>query len=698
MKIRTKLFVAVLLISVSLAASSFAYQPYHAQAIPASDCEVLCDMDPIACDDCMGGGGGGGGSWHSLCRVFGGEICSFDIPEGYSTVAGCEDFNGDSITICRGPYAGASCIIEQDSCIPEEFRPIALELGCVCSSITECDPTDLEACSITGVEGFNLCNNDEQCNFDFWCGDDICQPWENFHSCNLDCPTPGDEQYDCGDGAICIQTEYSGGGFNRVISLIDEHGRFVSSTYNTFEELIEINKYGLSINYQYDLMGNPLTIMDTNSRTNTENKYNTLGQLVWSYNIDSGEREYEYYDNGNLWKVIQYSNPNNNPNDNGGGNQLHIIETEYDSLDRVRYVRVDGNIVLENIYDGCDNPPDNYASGRLCSMVDSLYGTEIHYKYDREGNIINIREVIDGSDYITEYGYDLVGSVISILTLHDGVRVEYRYNLLGQLIFVDIPGNSIEYKYNDDGTIDYVDYPNAIRTNYEYDLRSWIDRITVGVNGLDPVFDERYDYDEVGNLIRIEDLEAGIDNPHGLDGNCVEFFYDNQSRLDYTLDRGQDCTGGSSNWGHYYLNPSASGVNLDYEYDNVGNRLNRVVGGYEGYVDDTDYIYGYEGDNNKLDQTTDADGTVCDYGYDDIGNMISKDCEDSITVYRYDINNMIDRIDLPDNSVLEFEYDPLGRRVKKVVSIVGEISMETIYIYGIGINPLLEDTHEMMAS
>ena len=46
---------------------------------------------------------------------------------------------------------------------------------------------------------------------------------------------------------------------------------------------------------------------------------------------------------------------------------------------------------------------------------------------------------------------------------------------------------------------------------------------------------------------------------------------------------------------------------------------------------------------------------------------------------------------------MSFEYDSLGRRVRKVY-VTPESEIETIYSYGLGMNPLIEVTRELLES
>jgi hypothetical protein len=476
--------------------------------------------------------------------------------------------------------------------------------------------------------------------------------------------------------------------------VVDGLGNSVLGMYNKFGHLIEAaDQLGNIQKFERDIFGNLLIYNDAEGRLAMSNKYNTLGQLTRTWNIDSYITDFEYDDNGNVYTV---KTPNGDT----------ILNT-YDNLNRLDgvlvFARWDGIweprtwfTVLDHTYDGCGY--SSYETGRLCRIQNNLYNNELRYVYDQKGNVDIVREIINGVEYTTDYEYDLTGNIKSILN-NEGSLIEYEYNLLGQLWKIYLNGDVIEYQYNADNSIDFIDYSsaNGAYVDYAYDTRKRIEEIQIdGASG--NLFEERYLYDEVGNLRKIEDWGPGEN------GAYTWFEYDDLYRLEKV------------DSGNYYLN----NFDIDYLYDNVGNRLSRTVSSNDGSMPvwTDSYDYGIEGgqpngneQNNKL-YTTDADD--CTYDYDAAGNIRAKVCGNGATKieYRYDFNNLMNEIVYSEWSsddqrfvetgvYLVFEYDALGRRVRKVHKICSNpddpatcAGLDTAYSYGLGMNPIIEDTQE----
>jgi len=515
------------------------------------------------------------------------------------------------------------------------------------------------------------------------------------------------ERYPVSAG-LPITTTYYGDGVYRYRDVTDQNGVTWTSKFDKLGHLVETHDPLNGVTrYEYDILGNLLKVYDAEGRLAKSNSYNTMGQVEKSWDLDSYLIEYTYNLNGNVDEVIT---PNGD-----------TIKNNYDSLNRVDSVDVFSRwgdcstdercwkTVLDYSYDSCAN-----GIGKLCKVDDNIYGTSITYDYDQKGQIIQIEEIMDYGIFETIYDYDLTGNVISIINSVTGDITLYDYNMVGQLENVSFNGNKVEYSYYDDGLIDQINYPNGVSTNYIYDTRNFVEEIRID-NTVGNIFDEQYYYDNVGNLLRTEDWEPINNNP-GTEGKCAEFNYDDLYRLTDVTDRGQGCDD-SQEWTDYY-NPNPDqgiGVNLDYTYDAVGNRLTRAVGGYITDPWDETYIYGYEGgqpsgasQNNKLAFTESDVVGDCNYHYDAAGNLRSKRCNDGQTKVDYivDYKNMITDIiyyEWIDNDYLltgeslSFEYDALGRRVKKLV-ITSDSELETIYSYGLGMNPLFEDTRELLDS
>jgi len=487
-----------------------------------------------------------------------------------------------------------------------------------------------------------------------------------------------------GEPVICTQTEYGdvkgqyfgdSPGMFSYATVIDALGKYVTSKTDKFGQLISAkNMLGDEANYDYghDSLSSENYAKswdakhDIAEEPNTENKYNTLGQLVSTDSVDSGLTTYTYNLDGTVDTIT-----------NAKG---IILTNTYDKLGRVEKVTFSSGSYEEAVnyyydsYDGideltgdplgdsCMEDPGVTSYGMLCKIVGD---TTIEYTYDVRGNTVKVNEIIDGIEYETIYDYDDAGNIISVIT-YDGIQNNFVYdnlNKLGEVSIVDEVGGvitteSIFYEYGDEnsngekvGSLKSINYPSFVATNYQYHPRGWVSSIET-----EDLFEEEYWYDDVGNLEHIQ--EDGYDD--------VFYSYDDLYRLE-----------GVSDLDTYYF----GGVfNINYEYDEVGNRLVRDVNQNNDIIWDVfDYDYG---DDNRLDS---ADG--CEYTYDEVGNLVNEYCGgDDVRVYGYYLNGMLSNFATMDSSEsLEFTYDPLGRRVKKE----GEGGVKTIYVYGLGNAPLV---------
>jgi YD repeat-containing protein len=483
------------------------------------------------------------------------------------------------------------------------------------------------------------------------------------------------QTYFMGVTDVFVENEYSSEGSNEDYTfrkVIDQLGNYIVSKSDKFGDVIEVeDAKGNKPTFDYDSLSRLEEGMDSDGRQAFENEYNTLNQLVWSYSIDSGERTYDYDSNGNLEVTTIYNNPDSNSNNNVG-NEWYTIMNEYDYLNRLfEIVYSDGEDeeVISYFYDNLDGTSCiegvSTSYGKLCKIVGD---TTIEYTYDLRGNVIRTGEVIGIREYETVYGYDYAGNVVSIVG-YDGVETTYEYNSLNQLDGVDfydhsghsLVGGHVSYEYGDEntggekvGSLKNIVYPSFV-TDYEYNQRGIVESIE------NPLFWETYDYDDVGNLLNIVDI----------DGNFVEYGYDDIYRLTEISDQNE-----------YYLEDEFT---IGYDYDSVGNRLSRAVEsqGVEiyGIVLPDEYYYGSD---NKLDSTV-----GCTYDYDDVGNLIESDCQRIITNYEYYLNGMLKSVS-GENFDLDFVYDPLGRRVRKIDN---ENWIDSaLYLYGVGNSPLITIT------
>ena len=474
--------------------------------------------------------------------------------------------------------------------------------------------------------------------------------------------------YDEGDefsedclSAGCNKYTYDGSG---TTTITDLEGNQLSSTVDSFGNIVGVQDEVSSIGYDYDVFGQLHSV--SGSGQETFNEYNTLGQLIWTYNVDSGEKSFTYDENGNLVKTFVYLQPDGVFGNEESQGSSREFTNHYDNLDRVDYITRmamgQESTLLDNAYDNCEN-----GVGRLCEVYNHIFDNSISYEYDTMGRVTSITENIEeGFSATSSYIYDLAGNLVDVSVTYNGETssTEYIYNNLGQLINVIVDGSDVMYEYDDLGMIDYVTYPNNIVSDYAYNDRNWISGIHVIQDEELTLFNEVYDeYDEVGNLESINDL---------YNGGSASFNYDGAYRLtDFS--------------GDYY------GVgNVHYDIDSSGNRELRTVSQQNDLIDTVDYEY----NGNKLtsiDIGDDGDND-CTFVYDEsFGGVRSKTCGDETTTYNYNSLDQLYNLHLISGDetqwTLGFEYDALGRRVKKSYNLDDSI---TYYFYGLGISPLIE--------
>jgi RHS repeat-associated protein len=201
------------------------------------------------------------------------------------------------------------------------------------------------------------------------------------------------------------------------------------------------------------------------------------------------------------------------------------------------------------------------------AWIDDEAGEE-HYSYDeRARKIWTIRSIDDGANrdsYYTGMAYDSMDRVTR-LTYPDRSYVEYSFNNRGLL---EIVPNVIEgYDYNPAGQNKTLNLANGTQTQYDYDRRLRLSRLTTTVNSL-TLQSLNYSYDAVSNITQITDgrnstklntlgSQLGIDNAQAQAYDATQTFsYDNLYRL--TQARNDQTYG-----------------QINYAYDQIGNMVQK---------------------------------------------------------------------------------------------------------------------------
>jgi RHS repeat-associated protein len=205
-----------------------------------------------------------------------------------------------------------------------------------------------------------------------------------------------------------------------------------------------------------------------------------------------------------------------------------------------------------------------------------------------------------GDTFKVSYSYDLAGKVTR-LVYPDGNAVNYAYDMLGRLTQVtDGAGNLYaEMAYYPSSNIQRIEYGNGVVTSYSYTARDWLDTLIVQYDGT-TLFSRHYEYDPKGN--RTDEYVGG--NPSEGWTRICWFGYDSKDQL---------------------MEEHYTGHDVNYTYDEVGNRLSNAG-----------YPYEYYAGTNRIR----SDGEWL-YGYDSNGNMVSKETENEHYLYEYDRQNRL---------------------------------------------------------
>ena len=460
--------------------------------------------------------------------------------------------------------------------------------------------------------------------------------------------------------------------FGNVRKTVDPENNEAVFDYNIKNELINIDFEGIV----------------------TENKYDSLGRINQTCNPNSGCENYTYDDNGNLLTVTD---------DRG-----FVVKNTYDALDiNIIEVEVDkGNGFVTRIISHYDDECSDFGAvknkGRLCWVENYDDNgnaiSKIVYGYDIGGRMIHL-ESYDGlysghnevySSY--SFGYDFGDNILTILDELRSEMIIQEYNSLGQMERVGVldfnNGQEIissDYSYTDAGLINFSLYGNGVSTEYKYTDRDWVTDIEIYDDLINPMmFKEHYAYNLSGNLIGMADYDNYIrDSPEPFETNAVSFGYDSNSRLETVTDL------------DYYDEGEFNLDSISYIYDEVGNREYRNLDGditnyvYDDPCSPGEFCYG-----RKDDRLMSTDNLDCTYDYDEVGNMIEKTCVgEDIVVYEYDYNHLMSRLYHKDPNTgsttkgYNFIYDVLGRRIAKIGYNSPEGNVITRYSYGIGLNP-----------
>ena len=338
------------------------------------------------------------------------------------------------------------------------------------------------------------------------------------------------------------------------------------------------------------------------------------------------------------------------------------------------------------------------AAGELESHTD-FNGRTTRYTYDLAGRVDTIDYPQDAD---VGFGYNARGERTSAtdgrgpsttdvdarsrtvkVTDADGGIIEYEYDAAGNLLARISPSQSLVYTYDDahrldtvtrtvDGeaptvtTYQYDDAGNrsvmlggdGTRTEYGYDRRNRLTRLTKQTAAGALLVAMSYGVDATGMRTAIEETDpAGVTR-------TVAYSYDGVKRLTReTIDHREAAHDRTTAW----------------TYDRVGNRLTQDLTTPAG-SETTSYAYD---DNDRLLTETNSVSGLTTYGYDDNGNTRSKTTATEATTYAYDDANRLIEAITP-VSTMSYVYNADGLRVRQTVTPTSGAPTTTWYLQDSG--------------
>lgn len=428
-------------------------------------------------------------------------------------------------------------------------------------------------------------------------------------------------------------------GVGRMLTRADQSGKITTYVYDNNDNLTQVTDANTKTTYYtYDNNNNLIKIIDAKGKVTTFT-YNNMN--LFATETDPISKVYQYgYDDRNNFSSITDPDGNQTTYAYDADNRLtgitykgttRVSFTEYDGNGNLKKLKTDLNYETSFAYDDLN---------RITTYTDP-FGKAVSYEYDAVGN--RTRTTYPGSKSVT-YAYDSDNRLISVTDWLGGVTT-YSYDIAGIL------QSSVN--------------PNGTKTTYSYDAANRLIGLSNRKSNDTVIAGFTYTLDAAGNHTLVVKDEPIAPEVTAAD---ISYTYDDANRLStaggttYTHDNRGNLTGTSAGNAYAFdyadrlTQVAIGGVNIEYLYDGLGNRIARTKGGIQ-----TRYVLDLNGPMSQVLAETDSSGNVTNYYVYGHGLISKITAGGNRYCYHFDSRgSTVGMTDGSENVVNKYAYDEYG--------------------------------------
>lgn len=440
-------------------------------------------------------------------------------------------------------------------------------------------------------------------------------------------------------GSVVASTRWTSSLLTKTVR--DAENRIITQNHDAEDQLIAVSSpAGGTTAYTYTPFGEISTLNDANGNLTTLH-YDERGRQTSVESADTGRRSTAWNAFGEIVSQSDALSPAN------------TISFSYDQLGRLVRRSDGGQSPTTWTFHAASGPLLGLPQRVTAPLGSAAAGFVEQYGYDALGRRTSVSTTIDGTTWLTSYGWDSLGRVATMIYPQtvDGAQVSlaYHYDSTGNLDVVEQDiggGGSFWMRVYDLQSMDAVGRRRHVKLGSysQIDQQHIHDRASTRLRAIKTGPDmgssrQNYSYawDKTGNLLQRQDLRQGISE---------DFSYDEQNRL---------------------LTARRNGAqSLAMSYDPAGRiRSKSDVGTYS-------YGAAHPG---AVGAVSGGPAGTQSFGYDANGNITSRNGQ----TLSWNAAQLPKRINHTGSDYAEFDYGPDRQRIRQIAR-TGGTTVTTWYI------------------